>query len=250
MGGDAGGKRLGGRGFEGEVVRGVLEGEPHGFGVLGAVGEVGNGAGDEAVVGVHAFDDGGAVNAADGFDGGEDSVADEGLGGLVEFVEVEALGFPVFMEAEADGVDAAAGGFFTGEGGEVQAGFGGEAVAVVAVDVEAVGVFAGFAGEAAGVDEGEDEPVEVVGEEAGAEEFEEGERAGGFVAVNAGGKVEGRGVGQETRAAQEEQGMAGGFAVGLDSEAGDGSGGREVGVEARDVEGGAGVGHGRRNAKC
>jgi hypothetical protein len=147
-------------------------------------------------------------------------------------------------------------GFFAIEGGEVEAGFGGETVTVVAVDVEAVGVFAGFAGEAAGVDEGEDEPVEAVGEEAGAEKFEEGERAGGFVAVNAGGKVEGRGVvllfsrirpaAKVGGAAQEEEGKAGGCAVGFDGEAGDGGGGREVGEEARDVEGGAGVGHGKK----
>ena len=38
--------------------------------------------------------------------------------------------------------------------------------------------------------------------------------------------------------------MAGGFAIGLDGEARGGGGEREVGVEARDVEGGAEVGHG------
>ena len=171
---------------------------------MGAVGELGNGAGNEAIGGVHAFDDGGAVYAADGFDGGEDGVADEGMRGLVEFVEVKARGFPVFVEAEAEGVVAAAGEFFTREEGEVLAGFGSEAVAVIAVDVEAVGVFAGFAEEAAGVDDGEEEPVKAVGEIAGAEEFEEGEGAGGFVAVGAGGEVEGGGVRRSGGAAQEE----------------------------------------------
>ena len=244
VGGNTGVEGLGGGGFEGEVVVGVLEGEEHGFGVLGAVGEVGNGAGDEAVGGFHAFDDGGAVYTADGFDGGQDGVADEGVRGLVEFVEVEAGGFPVFMEAEAEFVAATAGKFFAREEGEVLTGFGGEAVAVVAIHVEAVGIFAGFAEEAAGVDDGEEEPVKAVGEVAGAEEFEEGERAGGFVAMHAGGEVEGGGVRRGGGAAQEEEGVAGGFAIGLDGEARGGGGEREVGVEARDVEGGAEVGHG------
>ncbi len=110
--------------------------------------------------------------------------AREGRASGVEFVEVKALGLPVFVEAEGK-VEAG----LTLEPGDVGARFGGGEMAVVAVEIDAEKVFAAVKGEACQVKAGAEPNGGVAGPAVFLEETEDGKGAGGFVAVNAGGKV-------------------------------------------------------------
>lgn len=118
--------------------------------------------------------------------GGEDVPVGGALGAGVDLVVVEAGAFPVLVKGEEELGDRL--GF---EPGDVGADLGGLAEEVVAVEVNALGVFAGVPLKSSGVEGGADEPVEAVVEEVFPEEGEEGLGAGGFIAVDAGGEVDG-----------------------------------------------------------
>lgn len=134
-----------------------------------------------------AVDDGGGVDGQVRGGGGEEGRGEAGLAGRGELVEVVARGFPVLVEAEREVERRLA-----AEPGNVGGDLGGAGVAVVAVEVDGFGVFAGAEREAGGVEEGDEKPGGAMVEGASGEELEQGEGAGGFVAVDAGGEVDAR----------------------------------------------------------
>ena len=101
-GAGAGGEIEGGRGLErvGEV--GMMGDEVNGFGPLFALKRVGDRADDAARDGFSAIDDGGGFDRAAFFDRGEHRINVAGAVGRVEFVKVEAFGFPVLVEADGE----------------------------------------------------------------------------------------------------------------------------------------------------
>ena len=107
---------------------------------------------------------------------------------------------------------------------------------VVAVEIDAVDVFAGATEKAGGIEQRTKEPIGAGVENAGFEHVEERERSGGFVAVNAGGKVEARA--RAGRAfGEREEGNAGDGAEMIDAEFG---GASSVFETANEVGGGEG----------
>lgn len=156
-----------GRGFQGVVEAAEFLLEVDGFGV--AFLDFGEGLGaDDAVAGGGAVDLGGGFGGEVFRGGGEDAVGVAGLVTKIELVEVEASALPVFVEVDRAvelrnvALDPA------GVGADL---FGGE-VAVVAVEVDAGGVFAGAVGEAVGIQEGADVIMVRTGQGVFLQEFE------------------------------------------------------------------------------
>jgi hypothetical protein len=153
--------------------------------------------------------------------------------GGIEFVEVKSGRFPVFMHAEGE-VEIG----LAREPGGVRANFRGAEVLIVAVEVEAVGVFAGGAEKAGRVEQRTEEPHGAVVEAPGFEQREEGEGRGGFVAVDTGGKIDaGAGAGPGRAFGEGEQGRAGEIAKAFDTETGGRRGGLEAGRKGQGIEG-------------
>ncbi len=122
-----------------------------------------------------AVDDGGGVDGQVRGGGGEEGRGEAGLVGRGELVEVVAGGFPVLVQAERE-VE----GWLAAEPGDVSGDLGRAGMAVVAIEVDGLGVFAGAEREAGGVEEGNEKPGGAMVEGAGGEEIEQGEGAGGF----------------------------------------------------------------------
>jgi hypothetical protein len=97
---DAGGEGKVGGCFEGDAVAGAVLEEPEGFGPIGAGGGIGGGQDDAWGLGGTTVDDLGGVDGADLTDGLDDGLGEGRLVIWIEFVEVEAGGFPIFVEEE------------------------------------------------------------------------------------------------------------------------------------------------------
>ena len=224
-GAGAGGEVESRGGFEGVGERRVVGDQVDGFGPLLALERVGDGADEAAGDGFASVDDGRGFDRAALFDGGEHRVDVAGEIGGVELVEIEAFRFPVLVEADGE-IEVR----LVLEPADVGADFGGGEVLVVAVEVEAVGVFAGAVEEAGGVEERAEEPVGAGVEDTGLEHVEEREGTGGFVAVDAGGKVEAR-AGAGRAFGEGEERDAGDGAEVFDAELGGAGGVFETGDE-------------------
>lgn len=229
-GAGAGGEVEGGGRFERVGERRVVSEEVDGFGPLVALKRVGGGANQAARDGFPAIDDRGGFDRAAFLDGGEHGVDVAGAVGGVELVKIEAFGLPVFVKADRE-IEIR----LVLEPADVGADLGGGEVFVVAVEIEAVGVFTGAAEKTGGVEERAEKPIGTGVEDAGFEHVEQRERAGGFVAVNAGGEIE-AGAGTGGAFGEGEERNAGDGAEGFDAEFGGARGVFETGDEVGGVE--------------
>ena len=96
----------------------------------------------------------------------------------VEFVKIEALGLPIFMNAERE-IERG----LTLKPGDVRAGFNCAEVKVVAIEVESGGIFPCAKVEAVGGELGANEPRGAAVKSPGLDHGQQGQRRGGFVAV-------------------------------------------------------------------
>ena len=227
MGKDAGGERGAGGGFKGERGGRVVAAQPELLGPVGVAGEGGVGVGVEvSVAGREAVNLGGVVEPEQGFDGLEYGPAEGGGVRVMDFVEVEAGAFPVFVKGNGGVVVAV----MLGEPCFVGARLGRGGVVVVAVEVNAIGGFAGAGCGAAGVEQGVDVPGDLEVKPSVFHEFAQGEGAGGLVAVDAGGEVEAeKGLGRRVFGDEQRDAVGRGPVIN-DAEPGGVRGGDELAV--------------------
>ena len=131
---DAGRKGKVGRGFEGEGVAGAVLKEPEGFGPQGTRERIDVGM-NESAVGGAVFDDGREIDGADGGDLLDGFSRLRGTPVGIQFVEVEAVRFPVFVQTQRE-VEIR----LALEPGDVGTGLRCFSVEILAVEVEALGV--------------------------------------------------------------------------------------------------------------
>ena len=105
--------------------------------------------------------------------------------GQIDFVKIESAGFPVFVQGEEQ-----VGHRPRQQPRGVRRGFRTAACEVVAVQIDALGVLPGARRQPGGIERRADRPVAGAGEESVVEQLEQGERAGRFVAVHAGGQID------------------------------------------------------------
>jgi hypothetical protein len=103
----------------------------------------------------------------------------------IEFVEVEAKRFPVFVQADGD-VEVR----LALEPVDVRASFLGFEVEVLAIQIEALRVLAAVGGEARGIQARTEPEVDVLRPGVLLNERAHGERPGGFVPVDPGGEID------------------------------------------------------------
>ena len=142
---------------------------------------------DDAVFGGAVFDQFVRIDGAysgDGFDHG----FGEGRAAVrILFVKIKAVGFPVFVQQEAQ-IEIR----LAVEPGDVGFDFVGEGVEVFAVQINAAPILPRVRGEAEWVQARAKPEVEIFGPLVLLEQAQGGQRAGGFVAVDAGGDVNAR----------------------------------------------------------
>ena len=127
-----------------------------------------------------AFDDPGQIHRTDFLDGFDDFFRQRWLVVRVLFVKIKAVRFPVFVQAEIQ-VKAR----LAFQPGDVRAGFGGFRIAIIAVQIDAVGVFALVQREADGIQARHQKNFGVRRPVIFPQQFQCRERSGGFVTVNA-----------------------------------------------------------------
>ena len=169
--------------LEGVIEAGFVDDEIESFSPLRTIHGIDGRTNDSTIAGP-------VINAVGGFDrakfaDGIDDVFRKG-GKIVgiQFVNVKAVGFPIFVENQGEIEER-----LLVEPRNVGSDLSRSEVAIVAIQIDPVNVLAGIEVKAGGIDAG-DEPEIGVRPTVILEELENGEGAGGFVAVDAGGDVE------------------------------------------------------------
>jgi len=204
------------------------------LGPVGAHERIADRTDDARFIDGAAVDGRGRIDRTVRRDGVDHRAREAGAKFRVQLVEIEAGGLPVFVDAERD-VEAR----LMAEPGDVRANLGGAEILIVAVEVDALGVFARAANEARGVEQRAQEPYGPGVEEAFFKQAQQRERRSGFVAVNAGGKIEAR-ARAGSALGQREQGRAGDFAETFHAEIRGAGGGLELRDERGRVDHGCG----------
>lgn len=173
-----------------------------------------DGANDPGGGGRAAVDGSGFVDGAERAHGRKNRLGEAGAMFRVEFVEIEACGLPVLVNAERE-IERG----LTFQPGDVCSGLSGAEVEVVAVEVEPGRIFPRAAGETIGVKLGANEPRGAGVKSPGLDHGQQGQGWGGFVAVHSGGEVN-PGASADGPFGQGDQGMAINLAIVFDAETG------------------------------